>query len=72
MTLQYHGYRRNAANQIEQVLVTKRPGRPTEPVATGVTYKSDRAAAADCARLNNDSATAKACRAKHGLERASV
>ena len=32
----------------------------------------DRAAAADVARLNNDSASARTCRAKHGLTAAAV
>lgn len=72
MTLQFHAYRRSSRGQIEQVLVTKRPGQPSEPMPTGVIYKTDRAASADCARLNNASASARTCRAKHGLVAATV
>lgn len=42
----------NARGKIEQMLVTKEPGKPTQPSWTGKIYKSDREADRDITALN--------------------
>lgn len=42
----------NAKGKIEQIFVTKEPGKPTQPQWTGKVYKSDREADRDITALN--------------------
>ena len=48
----FYAKARNAKGKIEQILVTKEPGKPTSPQWTGKIYKSDREADADLTALN--------------------
>jgi hypothetical protein len=56
MRLTYYAFARNPRNQIEQMLVTREgaPGqmRHVSQEWTGVTYRNEREAMADMARLN--------------------
>ena len=49
----YYAKALNAAGQIEQMLVTKEPGRVSVPQWTGKTYKTDAAADRDLIALNS-------------------
>lgn len=52
MAISYYGKALNARGQIEQVFVTKEPGKPTLPRWTGKTYRSDKEADRDITALN--------------------
>ena len=44
----------NARGKIEQMLVTKEPGKPTQPQWTGRVYSSNAEADRDLIRLNSE------------------
>ena len=48
----YYAKARNVHGKIEQLLVTKEPGKATVPQWTGRIYKSDREADVELAKLN--------------------
>ncbi len=52
-TVRTFGFARNAHGQIEQLYATVQHQRTVSQVWTGVTYKNERAAAADSWRLNS-------------------
>lgn len=52
MAIAFYAKALNARGRIEQILVTKEPGKPTQPQWTGKIYKSDREADRDITALN--------------------
>jgi hypothetical protein len=51
-TITFYAKALNERGQIEQVRVTKEPGKPSRPTWTGKIYRSEREADADLIKLN--------------------
>ena len=51
-TITFYAKALNAKGKVEQMLVTKEPGKPTQSQWTGVVYKNDREADRDITALN--------------------
>lgn len=69
MTITYYGWTgRLGSKLIDQLIVTRAPGQRPQQQATGVTYKTVKAATADVGALNAKIAADMGLMAKHRAE----